>query len=267
MSTHHFVAALVFVLLAGVAWGIYTPPTEPVEPRTVDLSESPEQVAYDAMLETRERDFTATIVTVTGTNESGEEVEPQKFATYRMENTERQFLVDQHWRSDNPRVFTNRYYSWVRYESTGEVNRVPVGGQRPQTRFENPSAVLTATNDVTIITDTEETLAIEVNGSWKTVWEIRGHGDLNSRGPDRVTLTLYVDKESRHLRRAEVNQSWVTETDDGETIRKYHTTIERYRHWDDTEVKRPDWANYQLMEFVARLMGDEGIDKYRYSKS
>lgn len=241
------------VLVAGasvVGVGLADPFRDsPPAPR-VNASDSPAEMAHDALLATERGDYTVRTALGNGTDW-------RLFLTTYVENTEREILIRGRPGGGDFVTYANAHVAWQgppgelrRHPSDAETYYSIVRSSAPVTRSDAGVRVVDRNDSVIVlrVTDTDAAYALQYDEPNVTETE-RGQ-----RYDFRANFTLVVSRDTGRLSRAVFRLS---RADPDEPGRNVGVTAYRLRDWGDTTVERPASAGYSLAEFLLDVTGEQ----------
>ena len=272
------VVLLASLSVAGVL-GVHLADTKVGDAHEVTFSESPDEVAYDALAQLDDRDY---VVEWRIPSASDGEAEPNDdgtesgddeagashgsddhrvFLRVTVEGSENRLLARP---SAGPLTFANDHCSWgVRMDDAGDASPEETNDRRPdRCDFSGPQSPASfygvhanwdAIRDAnaTVVRDNASAVVLRVNDT-DAAYAITTGAELSETAREdrlRANLTLVVDRDAGHLRRLEYGVSYLTD-EESDRPREYGRTVYAFSEWDDASVERPDWAGYSLAEFL-----------------
>lgn len=244
----------------------------------LDLTESPDEIAYDALSQLDHRDYTVEwrippAPADEGGPGGGADAESSRARDYRVflsatvEGSENRIRVAP---SAGPATFATENCVWsVRSDDRGadRPSACNFAGRQRLTDFYRLhgdwAAVRESNPNVSVVRENESALVLRVNDT-DTAYYLRTgkrnvtDGDATPSGALRANLTLVVDKRAGHLRRLEYGLSRPSPDESeaagdrpraaGNRPREYSRHVYAFSEWGETTVERPDWAGYSLAE-------------------
>lgn len=239
MKKSHLVL-LFLVLTAGVvAYQLIDPESE-TQPTEVDLSASPQEIAYDALRQTQTWDYT-----FTKTWELANENESKTVSISRtkVEHSGDQYYIEYSTDqsvTDTKARYGNKIRDWVKFDSWTRRSTL-----NPYTEEYSPFEQLNHVKNqsVVVVNKTDSLLVLRIKNR-TTADRVTRYPQLQ-KNPE-AQLTLYIDKETGHLRKVVVT-SVLSNIADKKTV------IYRFSDFDDTDVTRPEGIDYTVDEFLRDL--------------
>lgn len=252
------------VLLAAVVLGLFVPGAvrlaDPFEGHdhssslTIDDSQPPAEMAYDAMMQTERHSYTVT-ATVTWFEQRYPDV-----TTHRIDNANHQALVDN--RPQENTVFRNEHTKWETTSEGGFGNWSQKESPDRYTETFRPQAVRNSESNVTVIRSNQTVTVLRVNNN-TTVSDIVSDTAPPASSVVRWNnLTLHIDRNEQVLRRA-VFQGRNVQHLRGKSNRS--RIVYRFSRWDETTVDRPRSIPYTLKEIVDDIRDQD--DHHRSSRA
>lgn len=249
----HIVAVLFVVILILGGVQIIDPSLEENRMHKVNVTDSAPDLAYDAVKQLRDVDYTY-VVRRTERNTSSGTTTSRKIIEMRVENSkEKYFLINNI--SDKKPVFRygNELMGWAKSELSDDIESNKEGGWRPlSSKYEpevhNPlsPAELNET-DFQIIEETDEYILIHSSDSDQILNVIGGTIYLGVSPDDSAEMTITVDKKQKRISNLFVQAEESTRP----IVYSYNITFVDYG---ETRVKRPEGISYTLGEFVKDLL-------------
>jgi len=259
-------ALLASLSVAGVVWGQYAGPSAG-DAHEVTFSESPDEVAYDALAQLDDRDYAVEWRVPTASDDeaesSGDEAESDDYRVFLrivVEGSENRLLARP---NAGPLTFATDHCSWgVRMDDAGDASegtndrrpdRCDFSGPQSPASFYGVHANWDAVRDanVTVVRENASAVVLRVNDTG-AAYAITTGTELSEAAREdrlRANLTLVVDRDAGHLRRLEYGISHLS-GEGSDRTREYGRTVYAFSKWGDASVDRPDWAGYSLAEFL-----------------
>ncbi|WP_135852811.1 hypothetical protein [Halorussus salinus] len=239
----------------------------------LDLAESPDEIAYDALSQLDHRDYAVEWrIPPAPDDERGESDDADSSASrdYRVflsaavEGSENRIRVVP---SAGPATFATENCVWSLRSADGGTDPPSAcnfGGRQRPTEFYRLhgdwDAVREPDANVTVVRENESVLVLRIDDTDTAQYLATGRDGIGDteyareRGL-RANLTLVVDKTEGHLRRLVFGRSALSETDEesgaaGNRTRDHSRHVYAFSKWGETTVERPDWAGYSLAEFL-----------------
>lgn len=212
--------------------------------RELDLSESPAEIAATAAAKRVTTSYTAR-VTFNDTNTSRAPNDTREFARIQGTRIYRYDADDLQARARGPggiKVFANTHYAWVQRPDESTTDRV-AGELR--TNYSAPEAIRNC-NCVAVEADNETTLVLSITDN-ATAMQVIGFRPRSNRN---ASVRLVIDKDGPLLRKLVFR---IVRQEDADT-RLISVTTVVYSDWSDTDVHRPDWADYSTQELLRDLL-------------
>ncbi len=234
----------------------------------LDLAESPDEIASDALSQLDHRDYAVEWRIPRAPDDqrtsTGEGRDSRVYLNATVEGSRNRVRTQ----SGDVAAFANDHCVWsVRSDERGTDGPSACDFERRQRPTEfyrlhgDWAAVREPDANVTVVRENESLLVLRVNDTDTTQYLATGRDDVSDteyareRGL-RANLTLVVDREAGHLRRLVFGRSTLSETDEesggaGNRTREHSRHVYVFSKWGETTVERPDWAGYSLEEFLA----------------
>lgn len=237
-------AVLLLVVLSFV-WGgvrLADPLANTSERRTVDASEPPAEIAYDAMMQTEDGNYAYVLW-------FGNETERERVAQVRVDTADRQFKVVEP-ADDGQRGVTygDEGGTWHRNTVDGRWFATVVRSAGHGV-FRKEGAVLDDA-DVSVVARNNSTVVVRVNDTAAAML-LDGDNISADREP-RASLTLVVDRERGVLVRSVYRYSFLDGTDENAT-RQVSVVTREYRRWGAVDVERPVGLPYGFISTLNDL--------------
>ncbi|WP_128476061.1 hypothetical protein [Halorussus pelagicus] len=235
----------------------------------LDLAESPDEIAYDALSQLDHRDYAVAWRIPPAPDDegggSGDDAESSSSSDHRVflsatvEGSENRIRTQ----SGGTVLFADENCRWSARSETTKPDTDGPDRCDPDRRLisfygleGDWAAVREPDANVTVLRETETALVLRVNDTDTAQYLLSGRDDISeseyARERDlRANLTLVVDRDAGHLRRVVFRQSALSETDEENLTREYSRHVYTFSKWDRVTVERPDWAGYSLKEFLA----------------
>lgn len=223
------------------------------EPPTVDPADPPERVAFDALAATRRGDYSVRWLVDDPDGGLPRRGSLYEFVRLRVEHSDGQMLQ---YDGASPRVaYFDENCAWVANATTGDrLGWICGGGLRRDVLVADPTPVLRPGADVTVVRENRSAMVLRINDT-ATALSVLTTNTVTRAEVGRSNLSahavLVVDKERGRLDRAELVQH--PRVVDGYRV-EGSRTVYRFTDWGTTEVRRPGWAGYSLMEFVVDVL-------------
>lgn len=238
------------ILLAVVLLGLFIPGAvrlaDPLGPHhdhsdvTIDDSQPPAEMAYNAMAQTERRSHTLTMgTTIDGT------WQPDAFVI-KTDHTNHRERVDAN--AFNATLYKNNHVIW-RLERFDHWERLDSSVRSYTYRTFNPEAVRDDSANVTQVRGNETTVVLRVNDN-ATVSNITEDTQAFTCY-NWNNLTLHIDREEQVLRQAIVEGHTAENCGDGFWTMKI---VYRFSNWDETTVNRPSSIPYTPEELIDDVM-------------
>lgn len=257
-------AVLVLSLSTAGVVGYRLADTGANDPREIEFSEPPDEVAYDALAQLDDRDYTVEWRIPPAPDDDGVESSdaPDRYRVFlrvTVEGSEGRLLARP---GTGPVTFGNDHCRWSLRPDDRGTDRPDrceyTGRQKPASFYglhADWDAVRDADANVTVVRENESAVVLRVNDTdtayyLKTGSENLTETDAARREGIRANLTLVVDREAGHLRRLEYGLSRLSKDGRQGRTRKHGRTVYVFSEWGDATVERPDWAGYSLAEFL-----------------
>lgn len=228
----------------------------------IDFSDPPGEIAYDALAQTGERDYTVESL-VDRELAGAVKQENGLFLVFRgrIEQTDGQAYFESFV---GPDEFANEHCRWFQKGTTERLNRHPMDcgyDERLELtelyiRHGEWTAVRQPGANVSIVAEKRTTLVLRVNDTDTAHFLESGERNVTDSGRDiryRANLTLYVDKDDGHLRRFVFAKSYLPNGNESRERERFRY-VYVYSDWGNTTVERPDGAGYTLAEFLLDVL-------------
>lgn len=234
----------------------------------VTFSESPDEVAHDALAQLDGRDYAVEWRVPPASDDeaesSGDEAESDDYRVFlrvTVEGSENRLLARP---NAGPLTFATDHCSWgVRMDDAGDASPEGTNDRRPdRCDFSGPQSPASfygvhddwdAVRDanVSVVRENASAVVLRVNDTGAAYAITTGAEPSEAVREDglRANLTLVVDRDAGHLRRLEYGVSYLS-GEGSERTREYGRTVYAFSQWGDASVDRPDWAGYSLTEFL-----------------
>jgi len=227
----------------------------------LDLTESPDEIASDALSQLDHRDYAVEWRVPPAPDERASTADGRDYRVFlsaTVEGSKNRIRTQ----SGGVAAFANDHCVWsVRSDERDTDGPDACDFERRQRPTEfyrlhgDWAAVREPDANVTVVRENESLLVLRVNDTDTAQYLATGRDGISDteyareRGL-RANLTLVVDRDAGHLRRLVFGRSTLSETDEENPTRDHSRHVYAFSKWGETTVERPNWAGYSLAEFL-----------------